>query len=203
MRVLISRLAAAADELKRRGGATAPFALAFVSDRTRVPQPEPILSALPEGAAFVYRDYDDPARAATAARYRTLCAGRGVLFILAGDAALAAAVRADGLHLPARMLAPEFRKTGMILTAACHDASEIEAAARAGADAAFLSPVFATKSHPDAEFLGPERFRKLAASAPVPVLALGGVDALNARLLAGTNVAGFGAIGAFAGADQG
>jgi thiamine monophosphate synthase len=84
-----------------------------------------------------------------------------------------------------------------LLTAACHDASELARAAAIGADLALLSPAFATASHPGAEDLGPARFRALAAGSPLPLLALGGVDGDNARLLAGRNVAGIAAIGAF------
>ena len=84
-----------------------------------------------------------------------------------------------------------------LLTIACHDERELARAAAIGADLAFLSPVFATQSHPDTEHLGAMRFKALAAAAPLPVLALGGVDERNARLVAGRNVAGLGAIGAF------
>jgi len=47
--------------------------------------------------------------------------------------------------------------------------------------------------------LGLKRFKEIAAQSPLPVLALGGVDAQNAGQLAGENVAGLGAIGAFCG----
>jgi thiamine-phosphate pyrophosphorylase len=51
-------------------------------------------------------------------------------------------------------------------------------------DAAFLSPVFATSSHPGAASLTPVRAAFIAAAAPVPVYALGGITARNAGLLA-------------------
>jgi len=51
-------------------------------------------------------------------------------------------------------------------------------------DAVFLSPVFATSSHTDALPLTPVRAAFIAAQAPVPVYALGGVEARNAALLA-------------------
>ena len=68
-----------------------------------------------------------------------------------------------------------------------------------GADAALLSPVFATASHPDERPLGLEGFNLLAAQAGLPVYALGGINANNAaRLLSGRAV-GIAAITAFAG----
>jgi thiamine monophosphate synthase len=51
-------------------------------------------------------------------------------------------------------------------------------------DAVFLSPVFATTSHPSAPPLTPVRAAFIAARAPVPVYALGGVTSRNAALLA-------------------
>ncbi len=86
---------------------------------------------------------------------------------------------------------------GLAVSASCHNIEDIEAAAAIGVPIIFLSPVFATSSHPRANFLGQEKFLKLAAQSPLPVLALGGVDERNAALLKGPRVAGIGAIGAF------
>jgi thiamine-phosphate pyrophosphorylase len=54
---------------------------------------------------------------------------------------------------------------------------------RGGADLVFVSPVFATRSHPGARALGRTRFRSLVRDCPVPLIALGGMDARNARSL--------------------
>jgi thiamine monophosphate synthase len=207
LRTKAATLAAAAAALKHASGiSTAPFALAFLTDRRRIPYPEPILRALPVGAAVIYRDYDDPKRGAVARRYLSICRGRGLVFLVAGDPGLARAIGADGVHLPGHMLASRkcsVGRSGMpepshgLLTAACHDAADLRAAFEIGADAAFLAPVFPTQSHPHTEPLGIERFRDLAGASALPVLALGGVDAPNAGALAARNVAGFAAISAF------
>ncbi len=219
-----------------------------MTDRRRIPNPEPILRAMPAGSAVIYRDYDDPHREATARRFQAICAVRGVVFLVAGDAALAERVGADGVHWPARFPSlekegrerpaapsrpasreregsycepliaretlpfpqgrlrqhdivresPRFsREGGLIITAAAHSAADLNRAASLGARLALLSPVFPTESHPGAEHLGAARFKALAAAAPLPVLALGGADETNARRLAGRNVAGIAAIGAF------
>lgn len=203
LRTRSAKLAAAGRALKRASGATAPFCLAFLTDRTRIPEPEPILGALPAGAAVIFRDYDAPRRAAIARRYLAICRARGVLFLVAGDRDLAAAIGADGVHWPGRLLAAAARgnrSENLIVTAACHGAEDLARAHHLGAGLALLSPVFPTPSHAGAPALGRARFRALAAASPLPVLALGGVDAANARLLAGANVAGLAAIGAFAAA---
>jgi thiamine-phosphate pyrophosphorylase len=64
-----------------------------------------------------------------------------------------------------------------------HDAAEIADANRIGADAALLSPVFPTRSHPGAGAIGPAGFRELAKLAQMPVIALGGMTAVTAAQL--------------------
>jgi len=193
-----AKLAAAAKSLKRAPGVRdAAFCLAFLTDRARVPDPESIARALPPGAAVILRDYDAPRRADLAKKLKSICAGGGVLFLVGADAALARAIGADGVHFPSWQNA-DIDMPGMIKTAACHSGADLQKAAEAGADLAFLSPVFPTASHKGERTLGVAAFRSLARSAPLPVLALGGVDEANALRLAGPNLAGFGAIGAFA-----
>lgn len=201
-----------------------PFSLAFLTDRRRIANPELIIEALPAGAAVIYRDYDDPARETIARRFASICKRRSVLFLVAGDLALARSVEASGLHLPSRLLSffspqaaekPAPRNSfppkivekdeetaRFVITAACHSAEELAIARKLGADLAFLSPVFATSSHPDAEHIGANRFKALAMTSLVPVLALGGVNGINATLLGGPTVCGFGAIGAFIADDE-
>ena len=199
-----AKLAGAANALKSKsgaGGEKAPFSLAFMTDRARVADPALVARALPKGAAVILRDYDMPNRAALAAQLAQICAARGALLLVGADPDLARRAGAKGVHLPALFLkrneqaASDF--SGMIVSASCHCEAELRAAARKNADIALLSPAFPTASHPGAETLGPERLRRLAAAAPLPVLALGGVDETNAALLTGPNVAGLAAIGAF------
>ena len=63
-------------------------------------------------------------------------------------------------------------KPALMRVAAVHDADEIADANAADADAAMLSPVFPTLTHPGARPLGPERFHSLAALADMPVIGL-------------------------------
>lgn len=162
-----------------------------------MPNPEIVARVLPKGAAIILRDYRLPQRAALARRLKSICAARGLLLIIGADPNLAQAVEADGLHMPSWFRPMGGKPNGMIVTAACHNAEDLREAARRGAHLAFLSPVFPTQSHPGEAHLGAQGFRTTAAASPLPVLALGGVDETNAGSLAGPNVAGFGAIGAF------
>lgn len=191
------KLAAAARALNAASRARAPFHLAFLTDRRRGPDPVLVARVLPAGAAIILRDYDDPGRAATAPVLQEIAEARGLILMIGGDAELAREVGADGVHLRADQLGAPPSCAGLILSAACHSAAELERAGAIGADIALLSPVFPTASHRGAEGLGADEFRRLAAASPIPVLALGGVDERNAALLAGPNVAGLAAIGAF------
>lgn len=196
-----AKLAAAAAALKRQSGVDAPFCLAFLTDARRAPHPLPVARALPAGAAVILRDYGLPGRAGLAAQLKSVCGARGVKLIIGADLALAARIGADGVHLPRWFSPPgplpDGIPKGMIVTASAHDAGELVRAKNVGAGLALLSPVFATASHPEADSLGAARFKALAAASPLPVLALGGADETNANLLAGRNVAGLAAIGAF------
>ena len=100
------------------------------------------------------------------------------LVLINGDSGLAREVGADGVHLPARELAglsvrPDLPWVG----ASCHERGELERAAAMGLDYALLGPVAPTLSHPGQPGLGWLRFSELAAGLPLPVFALGGLDA--------------------------
>jgi thiamine-phosphate pyrophosphorylase len=62
------------------------------------------------------------------------------------------------------------------VTSSAHDAAELRRALRAGADVIFLSPVFATASHPGAPSLGIFRWAALAKRCPAKIGALGGIS---------------------------
>lgn len=204
-RTRAARLAAAARALQDSSGPSAaapPFTLAFMTDRRRVACPELVARALPRGTTIIYRDYDDPRRAAVGARLGSIARARGLFFLVGGDPDLAHRLGADGVHLrTVDLCRPDPVAFGhrLVISAACHSATDLARAAAIGATIAVLSPVFATSSHPCAVPLGPEGFRRLAAAAALPVLALGGVNETNARQLSGRNVRGIAAIGAFAG----
>ena len=132
------------------------------------------IARLPRGAGIVFRHYSlAPAeRRALWLRVRAAAQGRGLTLVVAGPTLPGA----DGSHnRPGRGLR----------TASAHNLREIRAAERMGAHLIFLSPVFATRSHPGAAVLGPRRFALLAHQTKLPVIALGGMDAGKARALGG------------------
>lgn len=164
----------------------------LMTDDDRLPDPLPAARALPRGSVVILRSRDNSGRAHLAAALKKL----PVILLIAGDAELAARIGAHGLHLPEararEALHWRARFPHWFITAAAHSLR----AAQAQADAVLLSPIFPTESHKGAAALTAPRARLMARQIPVPVIALGGVDAQNAGLLKG--FAGFAAIGALA-----
>ncbi len=136
---------------------------------------EGALRALPERSGFVFRHYhlDPEARRKRFDELVAIARACGHVVILSGGEDWGA----DGHYG-----APESLGSGLRLATA-HDGEEIEAAVEAKADGIFLSPVFPTASHPGGATLGPMGFSVLAQQSPVPVIALGGMNAARAREL--------------------
>lgn len=127
------------------------------------------------GIVFRHHRLAEAERRALFDRVREAARQRRLLLLLAGPAGLAQAWGADGSH---------GRGGGDGLRSApVHDLAEIRAAGRDGAAFLFLSPVFATRSHPQARPLGPARFNFLARRTGLPVIALGGMNPIRARRL--------------------
>ncbi|WP_339932606.1 thiamine phosphate synthase [uncultured Brevundimonas sp.] len=168
-------------------------ALLFFTDPVRTPQPWLTAAALPSGAAVVYRSFGAADARSVAERLRRLTTERGVRLLIGLDADLAEAVGADGVHLPERALDQALtlrrRHPRWQVTGAVHSAAAL---AGAGAlSAAVLSPVFAAggaSGHRSA--LGVAAFAAIVRAAPVPVYALGGVNATNADTLRGSGACG-------------
>jgi thiamine-phosphate pyrophosphorylase len=181
-----------------------PTRVFVVTDLGSVPEAalEARLRAVPVGSGWrvvvQLRDRGLPSaeRAALAGRLRGVTRELGNLLLVNADVDLAIAVGADGVHLPGSMgsdveaarVAFAGRGLPAYVSVACHTVDEVMIACASGADAALLSPIFASpgKGTP----LGPGALRVVRArlrSAYRPpgahelaLVALGGVDASNA-----------------------
>ena len=156
------------------------------------------LARLPRGAGVVFRHYGVAGRRAFGARVRAVARRRGLAFLVAGTARQARSMRADGQHRP-RWAPGGCARGGRargLFTATAHGVAELRAAERAGAGLVFLSPVFATTSHPGMRPLGRVRLGLLARHARGPVAALGAVDATRYRSLRTLGVSAWGGIDA-------
>lgn len=183
----------------RRSDAAADLPVLWLfTDWARLGDPCVAAAGLPRGlCGVVLRDDMAPGRLATARALARICRVRRNLLVVAGDARLARAVGA-GVHLRGgRRLRGIAGLLGLV-TSSAHGVAELRRAGAVGADVAFLSPVFATASHPGAAGLGVARWAAIArrASAGLVVGALGGVDGRSVRRLGGLRCAA--AIGALA-----
>ena len=151
------------------------------------------LERLPKGAGVIFRHYGLPAaeRRRLFEVVRAVVIRKRLVLLLAGPPALARVWGADGFHGRWRRVA------GLICTSPAHDVKELRDAERRGVDLVFISPVYATRSHPGEKPLGPLRFAALARSSRVRVIALGGMDPSRARRLEGFGIYGWAAIDAW------
>jgi thiamine-phosphate pyrophosphorylase len=176
--------------------------LVFFTDPGRTPDAAAAIAKLPRGAGVVYRAFGDERATEVGRELARLAHARGLVLLAGADPDLAAAIGADGVHLPERMLgrARSLRRARRtwIVTCAAHSAAALVAARRAGADAAFLSPVFESRSPSAGRPIGALRFAALARAAGLPVYALGGVNAHTARRLVRSGAAGLAAVEGFA-----
>ncbi len=179
-----------------------------MTDDVRLPDPVPVARTMPRGSAIILRHYHMSDRSELAAQLAAICRTRGLRLIIAGDARLAIAVKAAGLHLPSAMLKyghhtwRNWCPPHWLVTAAAHSQAELRRANQLGADAALLAPIFPTASHPGARNLGILRFTALCQTSPLPVYALGGLSPANITRLAQSSIAGIAGIGGFSISDS-
>jgi len=145
---------------------------------------------------------------AWAAEIRALANRAGALFIVNDRFDLALAAGADGAHLgqddlpPARI--PAAARARLLLGRSTHTLEQAEAARAEPIDYVAFGPVFGTRSKASE---WSERGLDLLAAVvrlvrPLPVVAIGGIDASNAASVRAAGAAGFAVISAVAGAPE-
>ena len=179
----------------------------YITDRLALGGAQPLLAAisraLTAGVDWVQiREKDLNARELCSLVRAAVDLGGRILVNGRADVALACA--AAGVHLPAHSMAPrELRRiapAGFLIGVSCHSADEVRRAERDGADFAVFGPVFATPSKlVYGTPLGLDRLGEACAAVKMPVLALGGVSAINAADCARAGAAGIAGISMFQG----
>jgi thiamine-phosphate pyrophosphorylase len=158
----------------------------------------PAIANLPRGSLVIVRSRNPNRRRQLAHAAARIAQRRGLSLSIANDVQLAAEVAADGLHLSEAEIeqAGRYRSKSWLITAAAHSAHAVLRAHLSGAHAVLLSPIFATQSHKERTPLGLTRLRTIARTSPIPIYALGGIDAENVESLKNIPLAGIAAIGA-------
>jgi len=172
----------------------------FFTDPERTPHPWRVAEWLPEGVAVVYRHFGHGDRRRVAHRLQHICARRGLRLLIGADPALAAAIGADGVHLPERMaaLAHDLKRArpDWIISVASHSAAATRRVK--GADTIILSPIYPSRSPSAGPPLGRSAAAAILLGAPAPVIALGGVTLARMPELARAGFAGAAGIDLFA-----
>lgn len=142
---------------------------------------------------------------ALAERLRAVTRGRALLFVNERlDVALACG--ADGVQLGEQALpigaARRVAGDRLLLARSVHSIDGAAEAERQGADLLVVGSVFLTRSHPGAEAMGLETFRRIVSRASVPVLGIGGITANNAAQVMCAGASGVAVISAILAASD-
>ena len=178
--------------------------LLIVTDRrqARRPLPDVVTAALKAGCRWIsIREKDLPAdeQVLLARSLIPVAHAHGARLTIHGDAALAAAAGADGVHLPAgsdpaaaRALLGEEKLIGISI----HTVIEADGVDPSSVDYVLAGPAFETPSKPG---YGPELGRKglseIARVARAPVLAIGGINTACIADLIAEGASGVGVMG--------
>jgi thiamine-phosphate pyrophosphorylase len=178
--------------------------LLVVTDRqqARMPLADVVRAALSAGCRWVSmreKDLSQDDQIALASTLLPIARRHGARLTVHGDAALAKACGSDGVHLPAGADAVQARNMlgrEKLVGVSLHTVTEAEAIDPAIVDYAIAGPAFETPSKPG---YGPEIGRKglaeIARAAPVPLLAIGGLNATRAAEVLAVGPAGIAVMG--------
>ncbi len=175
-----------------------------------VPLEETVARIVEGGAtAVMLREKDlSPRELYLAARRLVpVCESRGALLIVNHSLEVAIAAGAHGAHLGVASIPPAAARTiarkPFLLGFSAHDVDEMRAAEAASFDYCTMSPVFYPTSK---EFTSPpigiEGLTRMAKAAALPLVALGGITAENAKSCIAAGACGVAAIGPFFGAGD-
>jgi thiamine-phosphate pyrophosphorylase len=117
------------------------------------------------------------------APFRLLCTEKGVTFVVNDDVQAALALLADGVHLGRDDEGVELAvEAGLLVGRSATTAEEAKLAEDEGASYIGAGPVWETPSKPDsAPPIGLDGLRSISEAVRIPVIAIGGIDASNAR----------------------
>lgn len=185
--------------------------LLVITDRKQASKPllEIALALFAGGCRWIsLREPDLPMHERVNLLYRLVNYGERVKARVSVHADYAAAMTtgAGGVHLPRHgsiKTARAYLGNRATVGISTHDRNEVQQAAALGADYVTLSPIFDSASKPGyGPAIGLKELAEIAKSVPIPIYALGGVDASNAAQCLAAGAAGVAIMGAAMRADD-
>lgn len=160
------------------------------SQRTRLPIREAVEEALKGGVSAVQLREKNPSSKKElyklASDLRELTLKYNSSLIINTHIDLMLDVKADGIHLGHQSLdlmtvKNLIKDKPYFIGVSTHNQEEAKNAADLGADYITLSPIYRTKSKPDADLLGLDKFEQICKSINIPVIGLGGIKSENVK----------------------
>ena len=156
---------------------------------------------IPKKSAFLLRSYETKKRKKIAKQLLNFCKMKKIKLLISSDIKLAEDINADGIHFPEYMVKKNKinwviiknvkSNKKWIITTAVHNIQSLKKAEELNIDAALLSPVFPSKSHPNNKSLGLNKFLKIVKKTKLPIYALGGINIKNVKSLIETDIIGY------------
>jgi thiamine-phosphate pyrophosphorylase len=175
--------------------------LLALTEENFLPRPWEHLPRYPTQSAILYRHYTLPYPDEGFARLAHRARQTAIPLLAGWRRYLPPAHLIQGIHIPEHAL-PKLtflrrRYPRHVFSAAAHGFQSFRRAGMHPPDIWLVSPVFVTRSHPDARSLGILRFTVLCRKATAPVYALGGIAPANGNRLKRSGYAGMAGISQF------
>lgn len=133
-------------------------------------------------------------------RLRKLCAGYQVPFLINDDVEAARVTDADGVHLGQEDMGVCQARAALgpdkIIGVSARTVGQAKLAWEQGADYLGTGAVFATGTKQDARVISYEQLREICEAVPIPVVAIGGINADNLYRLRGSGISGIAVVSA-------
>ena len=156
-----------------------------------------LINNLNKNVNIIYRNYDKSIDVKKILILKNFCKKKGNKLFLSNNIKKALELNLDGAYLPSfnknyKHLSFNFKKKFVLLGSA-HSIKEIKIKEKQGISSIFISSIFKKNSN----YLGLNRFKNLQNFTKSKVIALGGINNKNIRLLKLTKVSGFSGISFF------